>query len=1704
MHAIHKLTANTTVNALVDELYDVRVAPTGSIDVDRRDGAARALRALNPSLPADETTVTPGAVPFVRLRRIPRSPFRLPAETSTMRDQLASIGIRNISQAVRMRTVYLRNRFTPALNQATLERLQGIANLQRLTGMDRATAIFLGDHPTTPVRTIQELAAKTGAQLKALVQAHVTAGFPSALLDEEPWNCWRLHARRLSAPQSSRVDVAPTPVAVADLAKAADSWSETARSPRRTGAERASASAIAWAFGIARDLSEANVALRRGKSQRAYRGYKRVVEAIGARAAELGLIAGNSPELQGPSLETVLGIAWRTLDAIEETDRRDARKALGAPLSRPWEAMRSFTLADLNTTPEATVTTQLDTKPASALGATAYRQLQATLSERTPQGLAGPLAPLAAGIATPNATARFADLADDDHAQVGQNLKVFSLGTLRANDAPAWATVRASGTLRGMRAAVGTSLDVGGVTPNATSVLLSGVSSQYPTVFTNDLKAFDGFVSWRPSRKLSFDTAYLPLNSSFAVRYRLDLLKPLLEQGGTAALDVRALDFSDPARFLILLPALYARQLPMAMARSLRDGGKGARASAMAAGGIVQASALSSPVNGPFSDAIDAGEVTLCSGTLSSDPEHIYEQMLPFVAGADRNYQAGLYPAAQMGYDFALALVALLPAGSAAKEFLNGADDALADVADRAQVGDPTLTAFAFYEYTVEDPADSTIVQYPLFGRVVLTKPRPLRSELTLVATENLFARTTAARGDVFDAYGGFPTNGSEEEDELDVAPDLTAPTLDEAWGWQPQLPELGSLRSPAVFDDDPLLALTVHAYTYRAQLKQGLNWLGFDPDTVPVWRYDTLLAQARYFGEKADEIQQRGLSVLTQAETAAIEELSSILTAATAAASLAVAKAQVEYAQAEVDAANAAKDAVYHQANMTEDDAGWATVGAVAAVTAAVVVSVATFGTATPLAVGALVAAGAAAGVSGVASIDQAVEANAAATDQKAVAYAQAEAASKGYAVATAQYAVANQELASAEAMVSALFAQATNSANLFALLDYVAAISGCYLRMANRMAWLAERAYQFETRRSSEFVRQAYGAEATLQDRFSSAALLLADLDAVEHARVTATRDRYQLVKFTYSFLASDPAQLHLLREKGACLLNLTARKLDERFPGMFLHGMRRLEVEVDGLLPASGVTGVLRTTANTLVRVPNSAAYVDSYELVDTDWAYPDADYPMESTTTPPKYVMKPLLSAGFSQVLSEYRQREDGGVLSPPPGALDTFEHLGVTGLWSLELPRSANAFDFHSISDVRFVIYFTAHYDGELRSRQEEVLAEETVSRAVLLTGTGHSAESFDRFIAEPGNSGQRDMRILTFDVGSSDLPANISSTDRFLSDLTVAVVAADGDEKELTFRLRCSQSGKVARASGVTGSATVVYGDTASNPKLDGCAYSAVQDTTVTVGTDTYHEARTGHFPALAAYVETMDATPISPNTPKDITGTWSIKVLAEDNPGLRALGPDGEVQTEANGRLVLASTSGAAGTCNAGTWTNVAVSCDVNLGGARTVTLVARQTGSNRVYATLNGITTSLNADVGGTPGTAVSMTGYVVENDVWTRAELRVFGTTAELWLDGVRVLAKDALAVTAAGSVAIEHAGTGTNSSYVESVTISELDSLGVDHATVLVEEFADGSNWTLATGATVGTTTHDVLDLAYIKDMLLQLDFTGKIDFQSLGS
>lgn len=1666
---VHHVHAPTTVEALAAEIYDVTLHGVG--DPTRLAGAMAALRECNPSLPQDGSFVKPAATPFVRVRRIPRTPWRLPPTDDALRADLEGLGVRNTAALVRLSPRYLAGQL-PQHRPAVLRRYRDLARLMRIRGIGATTAAFLHDHPTTPLRTPPDVARAGQQTLRDLLKA---SGHPADLLAERPWRAIAAHARMLSRTRRRRrSQLRPVLVGRRELAREAAFWAARADDPGRDASAARSAARIRWLRELQGEVVRGNAALAARDAATALPHLRAVWSLVGARAAAEGVVADGAADSSGPSVATVVALSRRILADLQPADARLAVERL--ELEVPEDGLTAFVVRQLRPDARRRCDEALREVPLDRLGARAV-----VLASRALRARGRPEDP-----ATP-------------------------AGVLAEVDPAAWREVLGEVALD---ATTALSLD-GPAADLLTPEVLVGLD---PALDPGTLDVRTRLVRHAPTAAPDLRPFVLALDDTYEERYRRDVLGRLLEHTGGAGWDFAPVDVADPVRAAFVLPQLFARHLPLALARCLDLLGRRDVARALRAGGVLRPEDLAAPPSGsaatasaaltasggytrPLDDAVATGTLYQSAGIENcSDLDAVYEQLRADNERGDACYQAGEYE------DAAAAYVQVLEAASGCENLadvvasLPAAHDALIVEAHEWLAGRSTTTiglvdATATVDDRVRDLLTGTWRESPEPTRHTLDHALGL-DDITY------FDLVQPGRGgggitftipdDTTSDDGGFDDVDRDDDIEDMILTDL-----------RPEVVHIppgtggdggGGIPHPAgdpvtyVYDVDDLEREVLHAFSYLSQVLAGLNWLGFDPETIPVWSFEHLLSQARHFADQADGLQQRALGLLGSAEVRDREEFMAAGSAAVAAQGVAVAKSQESLARANLEAAETARDAAEEAERHTNDDVFWA-IGMGLAAVAAVVLAAPTGGASVAVAAAALGAAAAArgsgdgagrqtagvvdAGASTAVQVDGAIEGQQQAASQLEVAEAQLGAAAEQVALAVEQTALAELESAIAAGYLDLLASQTLTANAYYELLDVISALAGRYVLMANRLAWLAERAYQRESRRYSRYVQVSYDRPDDLASRFTSAATLRSHLDALAHEQLTAVTERNQLLATTYSLLMASPTALVALQRTGATQFRITQQELDERFPGLYLHSLDRVEVEFDGLLPAGGVRAVLRTANLTSVRVPHEAGlyYTDGSELTP-DWCYPADEFPIADLETPPRFAVKVLAGNGFTQVLSEHRRSRDGVILRVPAGALDTFAHLGTDALWTLEIPRSGNAFDLANITDVRFVLYFSALYSAELAAQQETVLRDVTVGRNTLVAASISAADDLARLVTAPLDDRLRDLRLLRVDVADADLPANIA--EREFRNVSLFVHGADG--RALAVRLLTTGAPLGAAVTTSAGMADVP----------DGMAYSAVGDTAAEhPDAPASYRHREGDFPTLDGMARDLRAAGA------DVTGRWVVKVLPEDNPDWLRRDDDGAVVTVQSGSVVL-SDRGTLGL--GGVFLHAAVRVHVALGEG---TLAVGLRADVGVTIEVAGAVATVALRLG---DAEARVTAEIAGVDALCELELAVHDRDAHVSLDGVPLAALRGDEAVAAVPGPVELAFLGAKSAEVADVTVTRLRHDGTPLEELLRETFATADAVELSrTGAVWASREHHQLDLGAVEDVLLQLDYDGRIDF-----
>lgn len=137
------------------------------------------------------------------------------------------------------------------------------------------------------------------------------------------------------------------------------------------------------------------------------------------------------------------------------------------------------------------------------------------------------------------------------------------------------------------------------------------------------------------------------------------------------------------------------------------------------------------------------------------------------------------------------------------------------------------------------------------------------------------------------------------------------------------------------------------------------------------------------------------------------------------------------------------------------------------------------------------------------------------------------------------------------------------------------------------------------------------------------------------------------------------------------------------DNVYPGTYAGRLESVQVELVGLVPPTGVSGMLTNSGISGYRTPAT---------VQTEG------------TSGLKYRIQPKETL----VLSDYAARVDGGLIPPDQRLKGIFQGSGLVSSWRLEVPREINDIDYGALLDVRLTFFYRARFDPDLH---DTVLAE---------------------------------------------------------------------------------------------------------------------------------------------------------------------------------------------------------------------------------------------------------------------------------------------------------------------------------------------------------------------------------------------------------
>ncbi len=240
-------------------------------------------------------------------------------------------------------------------------------------------------------------------------------------------------------------------------------------------------------------------------------------------------------------------------------------------------------------------------------------------------------------------------------------------------------------------------------------------------------------------------------------------------------------------------------------------------------------------------------------------------------------------------------------------------------------------------------------------------------------------------------------------------------------------------------------------------------------------------------------------------------------------------------------------------------------------------------------------------------------------------------------------------------------------------------------YLDMAIRAARLMQQAYNFETDQSLGLIRGDYSTDEV--KGLLGADTLMADIQTFTYDLITSQTSKPQPVRQTISLASRYPFAFETqFRTTGILEFETRIEDFDLVHPGAYAQRIEAIEVEFDGIVPATGISGTLSNAGVSLYRIPASS------------W--------VDRTTSGAKYRVQPEETL----LLSDYAIRQDALLAPQSARMLRVFQGAGVASTWRLEVPRGSNDLDFGSLTDVRVTFYYEARFDPELREAVRAQLA----------------------------------------------------------------------------------------------------------------------------------------------------------------------------------------------------------------------------------------------------------------------------------------------------------------------------------------------------------------------------------------------------------
>lgn len=335
-------------------------------------------------------------------------------------------------------------------------------------------------------------------------------------------------------------------------------------------------------------------------------------------------------------------------------------------------------------------------------------------------------------------------------------------------------------------------------------------------------------------------------------------------------------------------------------------------------------------------------------------------------------------------------------------------------------------------------------------------------------------------------------------------------------------------------------------------------------------------------------------------------------------------------------------------------------------------------------------------------------------------------------------------------------------------ALGDRMNALSDRYLLWALGVAKRMQSAYNFENDVALQVIRPDYTSSEV--HGLLAADTLMADIQSFTYDLITSTAPKQQPIKQTVSLSQRYPFLFETqLRRTGTMAFQTNLDDFDSVFPGTYAGRIERVEVAVDGIIPAAGVSGSLTNAGISQFRTPSASGGT-----------------------------VKQRVQKAETMIVSDFDVRSDALVDSPDRRQLGIFEGAGLASAWTLSLPKDVNQqFDFNALVDVRLTFTYRARFDPDLRATVLADLASRPGihSRRRPFPVRWVFADAFFRFYS---------TGVLDFALGAGDFA--LTERNPVLTDASLVVATTPGSRAQgIKLKVTLPSSAVVAATTDVDG-----------------------------------------------------------------------------------------------------------------------------------------------------------------------------------------------------------------------------------------------------------------------------------------------------------